>query len=31
MPAARRQAIASLRGLDRKFVPPLYLAKGHYH
>jgi len=25
------QAIAcSLRGLDRKFVPPLYLAKGHY-
>jgi L-2-hydroxyglutarate oxidase LhgO len=25
------QTIAnSLRGLDRKFVPPLYLAKGHY-
>lgn len=25
------QAIAgNLRGLDRKFVPPLYLAKGHY-
>ena len=21
---------AKLRGLDRKFVPPLYLAKGHY-